>query len=213
MSQHVIYAYDPNAVPQWAYSSFPIGCFGVADDLDEARAEYGDAMKLVAEDFGAIPKSIEHVEQRHPLGVWIRVRADASGAERQSAAKALWETISARGIEAATELGRFSRTGTGEPTVIVCLPSDLIGSVVDEIDEGESFTTALVYPDPQNRRDLIWVSGLGRIDIDDEPVELIDQAGLTLKSTMEDFMRSSGMTPDRLASGEHVGPTALLVPA
>jgi hypothetical protein len=202
MSQHVFYAYDPNAEPTWAYSSFPVACFGMAGDFHTAQADYREAYTLGTEDIADTPDSIEHYEQRHASGVWVRVRIGPDTPERERVAMVLFGALSQSPQDGAAQIGRWTQANSGEPTVIACLPTDTIGFTIGEIDDQEAFAVALAFPDPVHRRDLVWIGGLARGMIaGDEPIEPISETGLTSSSTMEEFMEATGVTRESLGEG------------
>ncbi|UGT61627.1 type II toxin-antitoxin system HicB family antitoxin [Nocardia asteroides] len=145
MNQHVFFSQDRSADPIFTYRSRPIACFGMADTLAEARADFHEALALALDDDEPVPTVIEHLERPHPDGFWVRIRLDAGARDRDYAARVLanaWRGGSAP-TENLTAILDRSRTDIGEPVVIVCLPEDSIRSVVDEFGHGESCAVAI----------------------------------------------------------------------
>ncbi|MFH5209219.1 hypothetical protein ACHIPZ_13595 [Antrihabitans sp. NCIMB 15449] len=206
MSQHVFYSYDPTQDSKWAYRSFPIACYGLADSAPAARAEYKELLSLALEEGETSPRSTEHIEQRHPAGFWVRVRV---GDEDQELRQRLADTFvnsfnHGQNLRGGTfEIDSWSTSHLGEPIVIVCLPTDSIDSIVDEIGLFEACAVALVFLDPATKMSATWLSGIAREGAAvDRPVESLTQAGLDFESSMLDFMQSSGITREKLFKGE-----------
>ncbi|PPJ31898.1 hypothetical protein C5E45_32935 [Nocardia nova] len=177
-----------------------------------ARDDYLEAYALGTEDIVDAPNSIEHIEQRHASGVWVRIRIDESAEERERVAMAVFGALThTKG--AAEFIAKRTETATGQPTLIACLPNDTIRAVADEIDENESIPIVLVYPDPVNMRDVLWMSGLTRTSSMGQYAQSLDESGLTPDSTIEEMMVASGVTPEALLRGETTSSRPILVPA
>ncbi|MDJ0426006.1 hypothetical protein QNA19_08760 [Rhodococcus fascians] len=196
---HAFYSHDPEQTPEWAYRSHPISCYGLADSLRAARLDFREALQFSLDDGEDAPNLVEHVETRHPLGFWIRVRIgeQPDAGWRDYVARVLANTIDARtrgGRDVNTDT--WGTTATGEPVVVACLPIDTIESVIDQLQPSESCAIALAFPFRDEGLEVSWVSGIIREHAEpiDRPVETLKQAGLSPDSTIEDFMNSTGVT-------------------
>lgn len=200
IEQHVIYSYDPDHEPHWAYRSFPVAaCYGLADDLDGARAAYRQSYGLATEDLSDAPTSVEHLEQRHSAGYWTRVRLGHDEAERNWVVGAVLTAL-AEYPEDVPEIDRSTLTGIGEPVVIAALPDDTVASIVGQLQEGEAACMALAFADTGSRRELVWFGGMaqrGARPAVAPPLSLA-QKGLTFGSTLEECMQADGFSREEL---------------
>ena len=74
--QTVIYRLNPAHDPAWQFYSMPESIVGGGKTLDEARAEYRDALAFSL-DTDALPEVREYVEREiGNLGIWMRVPID-----------------------------------------------------------------------------------------------------------------------------------------
>ena len=74
--QTVIYRLNPAHNPAWQFYSLPESVVGGGKTLDEARAEYRDALRFSL-DTDALPEIREHIEREiGNLGIWMRLRID-----------------------------------------------------------------------------------------------------------------------------------------
>lgn len=191
MVEHVIYSHDPDADPGWTYRSRPIACIGMADTLAAAREDFREALELALDD-EQVPDVIEHLERPHPDEFWVRIRLGAGARERDYAAHIFLNTWAQSGTrrDGPPPLIARSRTDIGEPIVIACLPTDSIGSVVEQLNEGESCAVLLSSVNIEEGYEQTWISGIAvgpREDLD-YPAASLDEQGLSLDSTMDELM-------------------------
>lgn len=201
---HAFYSFDADQTPQWAYRSHPISCYGLADSLREARLDFREALEFSLEEGESKPDLIEHVEQRHPLGFWTRVRLGERPDQdwRDYVARVFVNTINhAVQNGQKPEMATWGATATGEPVVVACLPIDTIDSVIDQLQPDESCAIALSFPLQAEGLEVSWVSGIIRelAAPITRPTESLREAGLSTDSTIEEFMNSTGLTRDTLA--------------
>ena len=200
MSQHVIYSYDPTQDAKFAYRSFPVSCYGLGDTLDEARQDYAAALEFSL-DGDPVPDGVEHLEQRHALGFWTRIQiGEADQQWREWAATVFLNTLTHDDRHGAFDPRDWGHTDIGEPIVIACLQLDPIGSVIDQLTEREACSIVLSFRDPVRRMEASWVCGIARESAGpaNRPVQSLSDAGLTLDSTMEEFMNASGVTRETI---------------
>ncbi|MFC8526154.1 hypothetical protein [Nocardia sp. NPDC057227] len=179
MSQHVFFSQDQSADPIFTYRSRPIACFGMADTLAEARAEFHEALALALDDDEPVPTVIEHLERPHPDGFQIRIRLDERVLERDYAARVLvnaWRSGSI-GTKNLSAILQGSRTNIGEPILIVRLHEDSQHPVIDELSTGESCAVAISSSDLLEGSDAALVFGvaLGDSGTDVYPAYLLEE--------------------------------------
>lgn len=195
MGEHVIYSHDPGWDPAWGYRSFPIAAIGMADTLEQSRASFSEALDLALDEGESAPAVIEHLERRHPAGFWYRIQLGAGASERDYAAQIFLNTWVNSVEKADTPPSMIARTRTdiGEPIVIACLPTDTIGSVVDQLGTGESVAILLSMVNIEEGYEATWVSGISRGAQPDpgRPSMSLPDQGLSLNSTIEQLMQRS----------------------
>ncbi|QXW04052.1 hypothetical protein [Rhodococcus globerulus] len=147
--------------------------------------------------------TVHHFQTRMPEGYLLRYELDAMQDLRLRAAK-YFQAVSKPGSTRAWDLFRQEvQADLIERVVIACLPHDTINSVLGQMEENTAVAVAM----PVENSEGIWtastVSGIARQGTQEPTAELLTltSVGLTLDSTISEFMEASGAL-DALAKAE-----------
>jgi hypothetical protein len=143
MTDHVIFRYDPDNLPELTFRAVPSGCAGGANTMTEARASYRTSLSArLHVDRRALPPVVEHLEGL-VCGMWVRTKVGAVHRDKSSD-RMLLQILLAAGDEQAglrDEVARLTEAGA-EPVVVLAEPDHMIETLLDQMSARDALLVA-----------------------------------------------------------------------
>jgi hypothetical protein len=184
--QTVIYRLDPAHDPAWQFYAMPESIVGGGKTLDEARAEYRDALTFSL-DTNVLPAIREYVEREiGNLGIWMRIPVGLgdfdvilSEAERQ--------------IEPDDRDWFFANpTAGGDPVILNTLPDVPLSSILDQMSVYDTLILAMRFHGPEKVQNLfVAFAGAATESVSDKPLTSLESLGLTADSPLSDLLEAA----------------------
>lgn len=165
----------------------PESVVGGGKSLDEARAEYRDALAFSL-DIDALPEVREYVERQiGNLGIWMRLpigHPNFDGVLSQMA----------RQIEAHPDDRDWflaNTTAGGDPVIVTASVKAPLSSILDQMTIYDSLILAMLYQPPSGTRQNVWLSLAGAEIDSDVPPTSFGEMGLTPDSPLRDLLKAA----------------------
>jgi hypothetical protein len=135
--------YDPEYLPSITYYSFPLGCTGGANSLDDARKSYRSNMiRRSGLSRHQLPPMVEHLEAV-VAGMWVRTKVGAVHRDPVGGRMFL-QTLLAAGPaqdELRDHLQLATRRGTA-PVVVIVEPDETLEAVLAQMSDEDALLVA-----------------------------------------------------------------------
>lgn len=188
--QTVIYRFVPAHDPAWQFYSMPESTVGGARTLDEARAEYRDALAFSL-GTDSLPEVHEYIEgEVGDLGIWLRLPIDHPNVD------GVFEQVG-RQIVAYPEDRDFffaNPTAGGDPVIVTATPDAPLSSILEQMSAYDSLILAMLRRGPDQVQNVWLAMTGGEVEHDGgEPPTTFASMGLTPNSPLRDLVKAALM--------------------
>jgi hypothetical protein len=185
-AQSVVYRLDPARNPAWQFYSMPESIVGGGQTLDDARAEYRDALRfsLESDDLPIIREYVEH--EIGDLGIWLRNPVGLGD----------YDTIvrSAREQIEPDDREWFLAhpTAGGDPVIVNAVPNAPLSSLLEQMTVHDHLILAMCDHGPEKMQNIFLVfAGAETEDVTAEPLMDLEALGLTPDSPLSDLLEAA----------------------
>lgn len=185
-TEHVVLRCDASSSPKWTYYSMPTSVVGGSDSLSGALAQYRSALAS-ALDVKDAPDFTYYTEREAAADVWVRVAHDSHTVERQNSAELVSEMLAR--FDNLRDAVVSQPAAGGDSIVVVGRPSDLVGSVLEQMTAYDAVWIAILVR--AVGEELTWalmpVAGRSADTVDVENDTRLDQLGMADDATLLDL--------------------------
>ena len=187
--QSVVYRLDPAQDPAWQFYSMPESIVGGGRNLDDARAEYQDALRFSLET-DDVPEVHEYVEREiGDLGIWLRLPLSHPNFD------GVLKRIRRQIVGFPENLDWFfeNPTAGGDPVVIPASLKWPLSSILSQMTPYDSLILAMLRQPPGERKQNAWLalSGFESETRSEEPLTSFVSMGLTPDSPLRDVVEAA----------------------
>lgn len=185
-AQNVVYRLDTSQEPAWQFYSMPESIVGGGETLDEARAQYQDALRFSLET-DDLPMVREYVEREiGNLGIWLRIPVGQGDydellrdAERQ--------------IDPDDRDWFLSYpTAGGDPVIVNALPDAPLSSLLEQMSVYDSLILGMRYHGGGQVKNIyLVIAGAATEDASSEPLMDFESLGLTPDSPLSKLLEAA----------------------
>lgn len=201
-------AEDPVSVERWEAYSYPVSIYAGGETLEEVRSAWLDAART---HFGAEFDDISfvpHVERMLLDGVWARITVgNDQAALRDSVARRMQLALTVQ-----EQLEDFRQNAllaaTGDAVIICCLPSDTLGTVLDQMGDHDSVLICAEV----SELGLWWMPLAGGASIDADKLQhpqSLAELGLSRTSTVSDVIVQMESRREGSGAVSHANPVLI----
>ncbi|BBX74220.1 hypothetical protein H7H78_01980 [Mycobacterium shinjukuense] len=187
-AQTVIYRLDPAHDPEWQFYSMPESIIGGGKCLDEARAEYRDALAFSL-DTDVLPEVREYVEREiGNLGIWMRLPIDHPNFN------GVLSDVRRQITSYPEDRDWFfaNTTAGGDPVIVTASPDAPLSSILDQMTIYDSLILAMLYRAPgKSQNDWLSLVGAEAVDETEEAATSFEAMGLTPDSPLRDLLAAA----------------------
>lgn len=151
--QTVIYRFGPAHDPAWQFYSMPESTVGGAKTLDEARAEYRDALAFSL-DTDTLPEVREYIEgEIGDLGIWLRLPIDHPNVD------GAFEEVGGQIVAYPEDREYFlaNPTAGGDPVIVTPSLDAPLGSILDQMSDHDSLIIFAMIRNPSDKLQNVWL--------------------------------------------------------
>ncbi|MDL9948027.1 hypothetical protein QSJ19_21070 [Gordonia sp. ABSL11-1] len=194
-TQVVVYRSCMSGGPQWQFYSMPESIVGGADDLDDARQQYRDALAFSLDvPTNQLPEIRELVEYEADKGTGIWIRGELDSATLEGAVRVLTTYVSS---QSADQVQWFFEqpAASGDAIIVPVEPIDTLGSVTSQMTPFDSVWVVSRGTHGDGSNMLLWLAleGHSAESNDDVEAKNLGDLGLTPDSTFADLFRGFGL--------------------
>jgi hypothetical protein len=185
-AQSVVYRLAPAHDPAWQFYSMPESIVGGGQTLDDARAEYRDALRFALES-DDLPLIREYVEQEiADFGIWLRIQLGLGD----------YDTIvrNAREQIEPDDLEWFLAhpTAGGDPVIVNAVPDAPLSSLLEQMTVHDHLILAMRYHGTEKLQNIFLAfAGAETKDAMAEPLMDFEALGLTPDSPLSDLLEAA----------------------
>lgn len=181
--QSVVYRLVPAHNPAWQFYSMPESIVGGGQTIDDARAEYQDALRFALES-DDLPFIREYVEQEiGNLGIWLRMPVGLGNYDK------IVRNAHERIDPDDREWFMAHPTAGGDPVIVNAVPDAPLSSLLEQMTVHDHLILAMRYHGPEKLQNIFLVfAGAATEDATAETLMDLEALGLTPDSPLGDLL-------------------------